>query len=107
MDDASAMAERTDDRSTRTATTRYGADAQAWALEQAALLKAGRFGDLDLIDLAVDVADSGKHATMRPLEGDWSRMLQHLSAWDIVGVRAGSKPTAVWVSEPSKTIVER
>lgn len=53
---------------------RYEDDAHAWALEQAALLKAGRFADLDLADEVEDVANR----EYDKLESDLARVVQHL-----------------------------
>ena len=60
---------------------RYEDDAHAWAMEQAEFLKAGRFADLDLINLADEVADVG-HREYDKLESDLARIIQHLLKWD-------------------------
>ena len=60
---------------------RYEEDTHAWALEQADLLKAGHFADLDLINLADEVADVGRREYDK-LESDLARVIQHLLKWD-------------------------
>jgi hypothetical protein len=60
---------------------RYEEDIHAWALQQADLLRAGRFAELDLINLADEVADVG-HSAYDKLESDLARIIQHLLKWD-------------------------
>ena len=60
---------------------RYEDDAHAWALEQAALLKAGRFADLDLPNLADEVEDVANREYDK-LENNLARVIQHLLKWD-------------------------
>ena len=69
--------------------TRYEDDIHAWAMEQAALLRAGRFTDLDLINLADEVADVG-HSSYDKLESDLARIIQHLLKWDYQPERRSS-----------------
>ena len=40
--------------------TRYEADVVAWAQEQAALLRAGRFSEIDIANIAEEIEDVGK-----------------------------------------------
>jgi len=60
---------------------RYEDDAHAWALEQAALLKEGRFADLDLPNLADEVEDVANREYDK-LESNLARVIQHLLKWD-------------------------
>lgn len=59
----------------------YDDDLYAWALEQAALIEAGRFSELDVVNLADEVADVARRE-VHQLESRLSRVLQHLLKWD-------------------------
>ena len=80
MSHATAVIDPSDERR-KTPLTRYEDDAHAWAFEQAALLKAGRFADLDLINLADEIESVG-HNEYDKLESDLARVIQHLLKWD-------------------------
>ena len=60
---------------------RYEDDVHAWALEQAALLRAGRFADLDVSNLADEVEDVANREYDK-LESNLARVIQHLLKWD-------------------------
>ena len=60
---------------------RYLTDPDAWALEQAALLRARRFGELDLENLAEEVEDLGRRKADE-LESRYATLLQHLLEWE-------------------------
>ena len=105
MEDASVTAETGDERSSRNATTRYDDDVHAWALEQAAFLKDGRFSELDLINLADEVGDVARRE-YEALNSDLARVLQHLLKLDRQSERRGRS----WVrtiKEQRRRVVRR
>lgn len=59
----------------------YDRDYYSWALEQAALLRAGRFAELDLENLAEEVEDLGKREA-KELESRLGTLLTHLLKWE-------------------------
>ena len=61
---------------------RYEEDLHGWALEQAALIKAGRFTELDVVDLADEVSDVARREG-HELESRLGLVLQHLLQWDV------------------------
>ena len=67
----------------------YDDDLHAWALEQAELIRAGRFGDLDLLHLADEVADVARRE-VHELEGRLALVFQHLLKWDHQRRRRGA-----------------
>ena len=77
--------------------TRYEDDVHAWALEQAELIRLGRFHDLDLIHLAdevdEEVADVGRRE-YDELESDLACVMQHLLEWD----RQPERRSRSWVA---------
>lgn len=58
----------------------YDGDTVAWANEQAALLRAGRFSELDIEHIADEVEDVGK-SERRELFSRMSQLLAHLLKW--------------------------
>ena len=60
---------------------RYEDDAYTWALQQAELLRAGRFGELDIVNLSDEVEDAAGREYDK-LESALARVLQHLLKWD-------------------------
>lgn len=58
----------------------YDGDVVAWANEQAALLRAGRFSELDIEHIADEVEDVGK-SERRELFSRMSQLLVHLLKW--------------------------
>ena len=68
---------------------RYEEDLYAWALQQAALIKAGRFSELDVVNLADEVSDVARRE-VHELESRLSVLLQHLLKWDYQQERRGS-----------------
>lgn len=62
--------------------TSYDGDVVAWANEQAMLLRAGRFSELDIEHLVDEVEDVGK-SEQRELASRMSVLLMHLLKWDI------------------------
>jgi len=60
--------------------TRYETDVVAWANEQAALIRAGRFDQLDVQHIAQEIEDVGK-SEQRELASRMSVLLMHLIKW--------------------------
>ena len=60
--------------------TSYESDVVAWANEQAALLRAGRFDQLDLANIAEEIEDVGK-SEKRELASRIAVLLAHLLKW--------------------------
>lgn len=62
------------------ATTRYENDVLAWSREQAELLRAGRWSDLDIDHIADEIEDVGK-SEQRELANRMALLLAHLLKW--------------------------
>lgn len=60
----------------------YERDFYSWALEQAALLRARRFGELDLENLAEEVEDLARREA-RELQSRCETLLAHLLKWEV------------------------
>ena len=60
--------------------TGYDQDVVLWANEQAALLRAGRFAELDIANIAEEIEDVGK-AEQRELASHMAVLLMHLLKW--------------------------
>lgn len=58
----------------------YETDVVAWANEQAAHIRAGRFDQLDLLHIAEEIEDVGK-SEQRELASRMSVLLMHLLKW--------------------------
>ena len=82
-----AIVEGPDERA-RKPLARYHDDAYAWAMQQADLLRTGRLTDLDLVNLADEIADVGRREYDK-LESDLARIVQHLLKWDHQPTRRG------------------
>ena len=63
--------------------TRYETDVVAWANEQAALLRAGKFSALDIEHIADEVEDVGK-SEKRELASRMAVLLSHLLKWQVL-----------------------
>ena len=61
--------------------TRYEADVHAWAMEQAELIRLGRFHDLDIDHLADEVQDVARRER-NELVSRLGLVFQHLLKWD-------------------------
>ena len=70
-------------------TTPYQQDVIAWANEQAALLRAGRFAEIDLEQIAEEIADVGK-SEQRELANRMAVLLAHLLKWQFQPERQGN-----------------
>ena len=64
----------------RTAARAYDKDVILWSQEQARLLRAGRFGELDIEHLADEIEDVGK-SEKRELASRMAVLLAHLLKW--------------------------
>lgn len=60
--------------------TGYDQDVMAWAIEQARLLRAGRFDQLDIEHIADEIEDVGK-SEKRELASRMAVLLAHLLKW--------------------------
>ena len=58
----------------------YETDVIAWANRQAALLRAGRFSELDIANIAEEIEDVGK-SEERELASRMAVLLMHLLKW--------------------------
>lgn len=70
-------------------TVKYDQDIVAWANEQAALLRAGRYELLDIEHIADEIEDVGK-SEQRELISRMAVLLAHLLKWQYQPERAGS-----------------
>ena len=61
-------------------TARYDQDIVAWAIEQARLLRAGHFDELDIEHIAEEIEDVGK-SEQREFAGRMAALLAHLIQW--------------------------
>jgi len=66
----------------------YDRDVVAWANEQAALLRGGRFSELDIEHIADEVEDVGK-SEQRELVSRMAILLAHLLKWQFQPERRG------------------
>ena len=62
-------------------TTNYETDVVAWANEQAKLIRAGQFDQLDLTHIAEEIEDVGK-SEQRELASRMAVLLAHLLKWE-------------------------
>lgn len=61
-------------------TASYESDFHAWAMEQANLLRAGKFNELDRVNLIEEIESMGR-SEKRELENRLVILLQHLLKW--------------------------
>ena len=88
-------------------TTSYDTDVVAWSNEQAQLLRAGKFDQLDLEHLAEEIEDVGK-SEQRELANKMSVLLAHLLKWAFQPeLRASSDSWRLTIKEQRKRIVAR
>ena len=69
--------------------TAYKTDVVAWANEQAAFIRAGRFDLLDLENIAEEIEDVGK-SEQRELENRMAVLLAHLLKWQFQPTHRGT-----------------
>jgi hypothetical protein len=70
-----------DDRTKPTRTARYEEDLYSWAVEQAALLRAGKVAEADALNIAEELDDVGNEQYDK-LESALRVILLHLLKWD-------------------------
>ena len=88
-------------------TTSYDIDIVAWSNEQAQLIRAGKFDQLDLEHLAEEIEDVGK-SEQRELANRMSVLLAHLLKWAFQPeLRASSDTWRLTIKEQRKRIVAR
>ena len=92
-------------------TTSYDIDVVAWSNEQAQLIRAGKFDQLDLEHLAEEIEDVGK-SEQRELANRMSVLLAHLLKWAFLSehepeLRASSDSWRLTIKEQRKRIVAR
>jgi Domain of unknown function DUF29 len=61
--------------------TRYEDDLYTWVQEQVALLRAGRFDEVDALNVAEELSDVGK-SEFRSLQSSIAVLTMHLLKWD-------------------------
>jgi hypothetical protein len=71
----------------------YDTDAYSWALEQARLIREGRWDAVDLDNVAEEIESVGK-SQYDALESALARVIQHMLKWDV----QDSKRTRSWIS---------
>ena len=86
-------------------TTAYQTDIIAWANEQAALIRTGKFDQLDLEHLAEEIEDVGK-SEQRELENRMAVLLAHLLKWQFQPERRGASWQAT-IKAQRKGVVSR
>ena len=88
-------------------TTSYDIDVVAWSNEQAQLIRAGKFDQLDLEHLAEEIEDVGK-SEQRQLANRMSVLFAHLLKWAFQPeLRASSDSWRLTIKEQRKRIVAR
>jgi len=85
--------------------TTYETDVVAWANEQAQLIRAGKFDQLDLEHLAEEIEDVGK-SEQRELASRMAVLLAHLLKWKFQPAMRGSSWTAT-ITLQRKRIIRR
>jgi hypothetical protein len=66
----------------------YDQDGYGWAMEQAALLRAGRLNEIDRENIAEEIESVGK-SERRTLESHLARLMMHLLKWEYQAERRG------------------
>jgi hypothetical protein len=79
----------------------YEQDFYSWTQQQAALLKAGRLGDLDIANLIEEIETMGR-SEKRALESRLTVLLVHLLKWQYQPVRRGRSWTLTIVGQRIK-----
>jgi hypothetical protein len=83
----------------------YETDVIAWSQEQARLLRAGRYAEMDIEHIAEEIEDVGK-SEKRELENRMAILLAHLLKWRQQPERRGSSWQRT-IKEQRKAIVRR
>ncbi|WP_310463634.1 DUF29 domain-containing protein [Sphaerotilus sp.] len=84
--------------------TPYEKDVVAWAMEQAALLRAGKLSAIDIEHIAEEIEDVGK-SEKRELASRMSVLLAHLLKWQHQPERRGSSWTRTIKAQRSSIAV--
>ncbi len=98
------MATKTRDKPAAPARTRYEDDLYTWVQEQVALLRAGRLGEVDVLNVAEELSDVGKEQLYR-LESALAVLVMHLLKWDHQSEKR-SRSWALTVSEQRRRIAK-
>ncbi|ECH9189601.1 DUF29 domain-containing protein [Salmonella enterica subsp. enterica] len=85
--------------------SRYESDVVAWSQEQAALLRAGRFSEIDIANIAEEIEDVGK-SEKRELASRMAVLLAHLLKWKFQPDRQ-CKSWQFTLKEQRKSIAQR
>jgi len=85
--------------------TSYQVDVVAWANEQAALIRLGKFDQLDLEHIAEEIEDVGK-SEQRELESRMAVLLAHLLKWQYQPDRQGGSWSRT-IKEQRKGVLAR
>lgn len=85
--------------------TSYEADVVAWANEQASLIRAGHFDQLDLTHIAEEIEDVGK-SEQRELAGRMAVLLAHTLKWKFQPKKR-SVSCALTIKEQRRLLVRR
>ena len=85
--------------------TRYETDVVAWANEQAALIRAGHFNQLDLVHIAEEIEDVGK-SEQRELASRMAVLLAHLLKWQYQPEYPNKKSWGRTIKEQRSQIVD-
>jgi len=83
----------------------YETDVIAWANRQAALLRAGRFSELDIANIAEEIEDVGK-SEERELASRMAVLLMHLLKWQYQSERQ-SRSWLRTIKEQRKRVILR
>lgn len=88
-------------------TTTYESDIVAWANEQVRLIREGRLSELDLENIAEEIADVGKSET-RELASRMSVLLTHLLKWHYQPeLRTSSQSWSLTIAEQRRRLNAR
>lgn len=85
--------------------TRYETDVVAWASEQASLIRAGRFDQLDLAHIAEEIEDVGK-SEQRELASRMAVLLAHILKWKFQPEKRSVSSTLT-IKEQRRLLVRR
>lgn len=85
--------------------TSYESDVVAWAKEQAALIRAGQFDQLDLTHIAEEIEDVGK-SEQRELASRMAVLLAHILKWKFQPQKRSVSWTLT-IKEPRRLLVRR
>ena len=85
--------------------TSYESDVVAWANEQAQLIRAGRFDQLDVAHIAEEIEDVGK-GEQRELANRMAILLMHLLKWEFQPSHRSNSWTST-VREQRRSIARR